>query len=647
MATLLQRLALVRRLPRGLRLRALSAALDVADAPEAGDIALELLAQHRAAGARASAVADVFRAWARLSPAARFEALGVADEALSGIVRTLARSPSPDDRASIAAVLTEAWGHGTSIPKPEAASLLGILVTDENERVTRAALDALVRACRDDLGGDEPEHECGRLLSELEAALVVALRGYGRHRHDGVIGAALRVAHRAGPVLGAWLDDEHEPGHLALRASARRVTPRRGAAMAPYWLAVRPLAGVAAEWLELGGEESQTRLLERAHLLMVRDRLRSLRRMRAPERLIPGDARLADDPAPLRRASIRLARWVAKPDRRLLHLSGFLADPEPLTRLHAVMALALEPAGHLVDQTLTDFALDSDGVVSWSSACVMGGAQSRSRRAQLVGTFRTLLRSPHARTRLLAEQVLREFDPLAPGEGGRMPDAAQARLAHRADPVRFMELARLQLGGDSTRNRVWALEMIHRLGLAGELRSELPALLSDRDQRVAAKAVCLLRELGDPGSRASLRGALDHADPRVRADALEALGRSGEMPELARYMDDDSPRVRGNAVRLGIESGMPGAASELGRMLVDARAGHRLAGLWVAEVTARIDELPVVTDLAASDQDADVRRRAARCMRRLSCASNVGWLMGSGAESRGWIPAGRHAEAGA
>lgn len=416
---------------------------------------------------------------------------------------------------------------------------------------------------------------------------------------------------------------------MALRLAARRLNPRDAIGSAPAWLAIAPLAPVAIEWLELGGEEAQTRLLEAAHILRLRGRRRWLPRFKHPERLLPSDMRLAHDPPELRRASIRLAVALARPDRRLLHVSGFLADPDPLTRLHAVLALSNEPPAKLIDETLTDFALDPAPQVSGAATMVLSLAQSPSRRQSLTPAFLNLARSQHAGTRDLADTVLRELDiPVYTDADRRWDHGAGAARATRSDPIRFTEQLRATLAPGPTRQRLAALWIIQRLRAEETFRGDLIQLLDDRDQRVAAKAATLLGRVTDERARRALRAALGHSDGRVRADALSALakGPHGADVRLAGFFDDPTPRVRANALRAAWRCADPSCKGHLSRLLEDPRPAHRLSGLWVAEVCADVDEASKVAQLAGQDPDPDVRRRAARCAARLQAAARLSWL---------------------
>lgn len=96
-------------------------------------------------------------------------------------------------------------------------------------------------------------------------------------------------------------------------------------------------------------------------------------------------------------------------------------------------------------------------------------------------------------------------------------------------------------------------------------------------------------------------------------------------------------RVRGNSLRAAlVASGGedPEAVAGVGAMLADARAEHRLTGVWVVERaapgTARNGwgEIAArVAEMAVSDPDARVRARAERCARVVMARMRSAWTV--------------------
>lgn len=624
MPRLSHRLALLRRFGRSAREAALLAAVPWArPEEEADEIALELA---DAAGMSARPL-GVFRGalsmWTRLSPTARSGLLSAVGDDLAPVLEELAGSGVAPDRVAAAALSADLLnGARLLAPHEHAAAVEALmgLATDGSGEVASTARRGVVACCRStlDAGGDSTVPRA--LSAWLESALVKVLSMWSEHRDAECVSVALEAADGCGPALRAWFGERDEPAHMALRGLAKRaVLGEVGAGRIVGWLALPALAPVALGRIEGADEGVQSALLRGAHLLAFRGRASVLRRARAAERLISSDQRLAEDPPALRRASIRLARLVASPDRRLLHLSGFLADPDALTRLHAVQALADEPAGRLVDETLGDFSLDASPDVSAASACVLAGAQSPARRRSLAGVFRTLTRSPHAPTRALAWLVHREFEPFCVGADAdrRWEHGAAAARALRSDRQGFLRSVSAALHPDApSRERVATLHVVERLRLGAELMDELLRLVHDRDQRVVAKAVRVLAGASDLRVTEALAALLSHDDPRVRAEAVAGVGRR-EPQRVRAFLHDPTARVRSNAAVALARGGDPGAERAVMSMLEDPRPAHRLSGLWSAEVLGLTGLLSKASDLLTGDPDPPVRARASRCTRRL------------------------------
>jgi hypothetical protein len=635
MPSLSDRIAMLRRSGRAPREAALLEAITWAGETEADTLVIEALECLRTSRDPKHLLLTTLSAWPRLGTLVRDAVLSAAGDDLDELLGGMAHAERSAARAA-AAVLSCDILLGPRQPSVErrraVGSVLQTLVIDADSDVALAARDAASRAC--DHAAESPENHAPALLEDpLEKALVAALSGYVEHRHNAVIATALKVAHAPGTALRKWLAHDNEPGHMALRAAARRMNPDHAIPRLIAWLAIPALAPVAAEWAELGGSMSQSKLLASAHLLTLRGRAHALRRVRSVEKLLPSDARLAEDPAPLRRGSIRLARLVARPERRLLHISGFLADPDAEARIDAVGALGLEPPGRLVDDALTDFTLDPCPEVSAMAACVLASAQSPARRRTVIPCFRTLLRSPHAPTRSLADLVLREFDPFAPTEGDRLWDhAAPAARAADTDQQRFINEAVEQLRSGPVRQRVGVLCTLARLRLIPHIFDELITLVGDKDQRVGAKAVNLLGRSGDPRAARVLRATTNHPDPRTRAEAVEGLWRlqpQDQPTDFTQWLNDETPRVRANAARAVLSIDPPQALRTVEAMLRDERATHRASGLWLAEVgggTGGLVELTsLVVDLARVETHPIAQRRAKRCAARLIARSRLMW----------------------
>ena len=113
--------------------------------------------------------------------------------------------------------------------------------------------------------------------------------------------------------------------------------------------------------------------------------------------------------------------------------------------------------------------------------------------------------------------------------------------------------------------------------------------------------------------------ALDHAEPRVAANAVEAWAarRPREYGRIEPKCDSRVHRVRANAIRAVIQTGAGDGETQLHRMLDDDDERHRVSGIWAASAARSVDMIAHLRFLVQRDPSNDVRRRAAVVARRL------------------------------
>ncbi len=326
-----------------------------------------------------------------------------------------------------------------------------------------------------------------------------------------------------------------------------------------------------------------------------------------------------------------------------LALEGLLTDSDPVARLAAARAV---PASGV-----RDYCFDAAAPVARHAAlraCSLGIAESSRSRggdASRRRDARTLVRSPHAAVRAIAQQ---ELDRVCVGQRSALSRLAARRLWH-ADPAAFAEWMREMVEGPVA-NAVDAIMTARSIGAVACVETRLLSIVRDsmanpdrRDPRVVATAVACLGVLSTARVVSLLEGCMfRHADPRVRSNAAEALGRHRRLPAAAglesKVFDDEHHRVRGSVVRatMTIE---PKAGSKqvihaidvVTDMLTDSRPSHRLAGVWVVQRSlgpgsegafgTRWDRLVGrVRWLADEDADAAIRRRASVITHRVDAA---------------------------
>lgn len=324
-------------------------------------------------------------------------------------------------------------------------------------------------------------------------------------------------------------------------------------------------------------------------------------------------------------------------------LDPMLADEDPIARLGAMGASG--------EGTLLDFCFDPSeaiarsAIVRWSLAGAAHFATAAVRRRQ-IDMLGKLTRSPHGSVRRVAREDLRRLDPFL-GEDPACAAIARRRCAD--DREAFLVDLRHVLMSGTGEARLCAIRLARRLGIVREIESLLVAMVTHgtsagAQERPLATAVIALGDLDSVPARQTVRWALRHADARVRANAVEALGRQesragvqgsalgSSRQVLMELKADAHARVRANAIaalmhdreeqRDGLYA--PTTGSALIAMLRDERAEHRASALWLAGrvllgISASGDTplLTHVQTLASSDHEAAIRRRAARVIQRI------------------------------
>lgn len=481
----------------------------------------------------------------------------------------------------------------------------------------------------------------------LLRALADACASFESHRRRGVLLAAIllldRAAARAETPLATWFGRVDHPSHGALRGVLR-------------WCRL-PVAGIRCwEWLwrddlsqatldrlgRLSTPLEYDGILSRAPLALRPKRGKRLGEIDLPRPaqsgkpvaavgLIPPRVFIASLTPAARRGLPRIAALLrGSPRARSAALEPLLTDTDPLVRHALVRATPL--------RSLDDLCLDADARVArsaflaWSNAGHLSDSRNTpSPQHQRLAAL--LTRSPHESVRVLAEQEQRLAGTNS-SLGSRL-NLRRRLTRDRAGTVAY--LAAQILGGDG-RVRQDTVMLVRRLGVVSRFERELAEVASagisvdpgSDAARAAASAVAALGDIAGESSLRTLRTCLTARDGRVRANAVEAIGRNlrrrprgTAIPEELTV--DPHHRVRGNAIRAIIS--IPGASTGVNAgdgllgMLSDEREMHRAAGAWAAGCSLRAtgreklgDQYAVllarVCEMARFDTSPAVRRRA-------------------------------------
>lgn len=273
--------------------------------------------------------------------------------------------------------------------------------------------------------------------------------------------------------------------------------------------------------------------------------------------------------------------------------------------------------------SLAQLARESDERLA--SAATRGLAMTRSRdaaaRAAREAGIRGLCSHP---SRLVAAAAI-----LAANEDLRAASRRRTRIGRDAT---IRELRSELLSADPKRVGC-AVDSVRRLRLSRELATELGRIAVGGHARSAAAACAALRACWNDQSYAALRCAVEAADHRVAATAVESLsivaislGRfESVVPVFLSANGDARHRVRAAAARALVQAGHVHGQAAVLAMLGDSRPGHRMAGLWVAERLLRAGQVEPEVTLAGRILSLDdpgeptaIRGSAARCAAMIS-----------------------------
>lgn len=498
-------------------------------------------------------------------------------------------------------------------------------------------------AARDDFAADPRERATA---AAADAALAIAAAEYPAHRVPGLIESIARLSPRPGPAVRAWLEDDRQAGHLALRSILRSMPAPEMARLGVTLLSFASTRRIVIERLMTLAEPGDRAAALASGTLLRTGRRASAARLMAHEvgAIIGDESTLRAMPEHARRGAVGWLRAGPRDDARAMRLrvlTDRLADPSPLVRFDAAAALSAETPTRESDALLADFALDAEEPIAALAAGAIAGARSPARQASLRPVLARLTRSPHARVRAIASKARRLNDPwFDDGRAGRWACPSAARRALALDQAAFCDELRRRVSDGPRELQLHALALAERLSLCDAIEPQLLRLSTSDDDYLAGKAVRLLARVPTDSAGLALRAALCSPMARVRASAIESLPRTRVMEkELFAALDDPSARARANAARalLSIRPHNQRAARALLDMLSHERADLRRSGLWAVERLARRGPALMealtgrVADLARSERDPIVAARAARCSRRLLAEMRLGWSRGSNA----------------
>jgi HEAT repeat protein len=188
-----------------------------------------------------------------------------------------------------------------------------------------------------------------------------------------------------------------------------------------------------------------------------------------------------------------------------------------------------------------------------------------------------------------------------------LPDAVQ-RLGRR-------------LGAGTPEQRLKAMQIVHELKLAEQLRDQLLKLCDDPHPRLRSKAIHVVGDIPSIAPDVLIERLLADTDARVRAntiEVLEAKHRAQFVPVLIQRARVGNNRERANAIKVLHRLRVGIFAAALQAMLTDPRPEHRISAMWALKQTGWWNLLGEVGRMAKQDDNLRVRRYALSILKAVS-----------------------------
>ncbi len=451
------------------------------------------------------------------------------------------------------------------------------------------------------------------------SSIVTAAQGFQKHRSLAPVAAALAAADRlhlrSNTALATWMQSEANVGSGAVRAAMRRESGDHAAARAlelvscPVWQ-----SACLHALLRVPTPIQFAHAADIGHLLENPARAAALRtafvRLR-PQRLLP--------PSSSRVVSTGAVRWASLVPRGVECLPTAV-KLSPLARL-----VASKHAAPAADET--------DPIVLHARFVFSSPAGTLHERRSVAGSNPIVDRfsSPHADL----DHAIASDRRLHSEHGA----AACLRWRTRLRDDRFSAITELRRHCDAapTESHIALIGLVRRLALVSELSGWLGAVAlrsKGDDHRSVATAVAALGDADGPAVRKVLSMLCGHHDSRIRANAVESLGRlirrgDADATLLVDTKPDPHHRVRANAIR-ALFSHDAAVERWLFDMLVDDRVSHRIASAWVARrVPLSAVQAPRLSQLALVEPDSRVQHALHNALERILHPHRFAWRSGA------------------
>ena len=177
---------------------------------------------------------------------------------------------------------------------------------------------------------------------------------------------------------------------------------------------------------------------------------------------------------------------------------------------------------------------------------------------------------------------------------------------------RVVDLLAGRLVGRDVNDQLQAVQMSRQMKISGRFANSLCRLACRAPAMVRSAAAAALGEVEGFDSCSTLARCLGDADPRVQANAVEALANLGADPSAALdKINSPHNRVRANVVLWLLKRQHPQGPMALAAMLTDSLPAHRISALWVVRTLAYAPATALLRRLATGDSETRIRARAA------------------------------------
>ena len=340
-----------------------------------------------------------------------------------------------------------------------------------------------------------------------------------------------------------------------------------------------------------------------------------------------GPAFKGDTEVMCRSAQPGLVDWIeateSSPATRCTRLEACCSLPEPLARIRAVSTISrARPApGTQRLQALQAFLDDDIGSIRRLTNLLVCGERDKVSRAWFRENAGRL--NPVSTMAIIRHQARRDLGVFIQKIGTlQEQDVHAIGAAHcKHDPAGFRRRLDTVLDGSDHQASLVAIRLICRLGIARDHLDRLIHCANGSAHHVAPAAIAALGQVRDPQAESVVVDAVNHASPRMRANAIEAIAASprrtampmgtGRFQELLEsHANEDSARPRANAIKALVNLAPSVGYRKLRMMLADDRPEHRSSAVWVTRSLRLDQQEDRLLDLATNDPVDSIRHDA-------------------------------------